>query len=376
MTSDKKLRLVVAGQTPPPLFGQNIMIHDILNLVFHDPEIEADHLNFCFNIDLKQIRKVNLTKIWVLCKIIVRLLLIRLSGKIDCLIFPVGGPYQRPIYRDLILLPWCYLTSRHVILHFHAAGIARALPHLSPFLRWLVLRIYRYSTGAIVMTKLGKEDPHSLGIIKVIEIPNWLSDTYDSKLLRRGTSKTVNILCVGLITPEKGTPALLQAFSRFHKQHPECKLVLVGECLPPYTESRLQNDIENLNLKGSVEVTGVLTGDLKWRRFVEADLYIFPTVAPQESFGRVMVEAMMWALPVVATDWRGNTEVLGDNPGGIYVPIEPDLVLNLTAALERAFEQKDNWKEWGTRNRARFLNCYDKSMVAPDFIHYLKSMQR
>jgi len=376
MAINKKIRIVVAGQFPPPLFGQNITILDIYNVLTGDEDIKVERLPFNFNFDLKRLRKVNISKIGELFKIVGRLFLLRLKGKIDCLLYPVGGPHQVPVIRDILLLPWCYIFVRNVVINFQAAGIANTLPEFNFLIRWLVPRIYRCSTSAIVWTHFGKQDPISLGIEEVLVIPHWLTDTYEPKVFKKDRTNTVNLLCVGLITPEKGTPALLHAFSRFSKQHPECKLVLVGECLPPYTESQLQNDIENLNLNGSVEVTGVLTGELKWRRFAEADLYIFPTVAPQESFGRVMVEAMMWALPIVATDWRGNTEVLGDNPGGVYVPIEPDLVLNLTAALERAIEQRDNWKEWGTRNRARFLNCYDKSKVAPDFIHYLKSMQR
>ena len=366
----------MAGQFPPPLYGQNITILDIYNVLTGDEEFVVERLPFNFNFDLKRLRKVSISKIGELFKIVGRIFLLRLKGKIDCLLYPVGGPHLVPVIRDILLLPWCYVFARNVVLNFQAAGIANTLPEFNFIIRWLALRIYRCSTSAIVWTHFGKQDPSSLGIEKVTVIPHWLSDTYEPNLLQKGISKTVNILCVGLITPEKGTPALIQAFSRFHKQHQDCRLVLVGECLPPYTETQLQNDIENMNLKGSIEVTGVLTGELKWRRFAEADLYIFPTVAPQESFGRVMVEAMMWALPVIATDWRGNTEVLGDDPGGVYVPIEPDLVLNLTAALESAIEQRDNWKEWGNKNRERFLNCFDKLRVAPDFIQYLKSMRR
>jgi glycosyltransferase involved in cell wall biosynthesis len=97
---------------------------------------------------------------------------------------------------------------------------------------------------------------------------------------------------------------------------------------------------------------------LKWERYAEADLFVFPSVA-RESFGVVMAEAMMWSLPVLACDWRGNREVLGNPPEQLLFPPEPDLTSQLQRALANVIAQRGRWSEWGNRNRQVFLERYD-----------------
>jgi glycosyltransferase involved in cell wall biosynthesis len=137
-----------------------------------------------------------------------------------------------------------------------------------------------------------------------------------------------------------------------------CRAVLVGECLAPYTPEMLSADIKRLGLEGIVELPGVLSGRDKWSRFASADLFAFPSVAPLESFGLVLVEAMMWALPVVAADWRGASEVVGEEPGGICFKPFPDLTTGLTDALREMLRQRDQWPAWSSRNRARYEELF------------------
>jgi glycosyltransferase involved in cell wall biosynthesis len=122
----------------------------------------------------------------------------------------------------------------------------------------------------------------------------------------------------------------------------------------------LRKLIHEQGLDDCVELPGVLSGAAKWREFARADLFIFPSVAPYESFGLVLVEAMMWSLPIVATDWRGNREVFteGDKPGGICFPPGEQLAGDLEQAIEQALQAKDRWIEWGALNRDLYERRY------------------
>jgi glycosyltransferase involved in cell wall biosynthesis len=112
----------------------------------------------------------------------------------------------------------------------------------------------------------------------------------------------------------------------------------------------------------TVQLPGVLSGAAKWKAFATADLFVFPSIAPYESFGLSLVEAMMWSLPVVVTDFRGNKEVLGgaDSPGGICFDPGPNLAATLFIALQDAFGKRDSWSRWGERNRVEFENRFEK----------------
>jgi glycosyltransferase involved in cell wall biosynthesis len=352
----RKTRLVVAGAVPPPIGGQAVMIARIISDLQEQKAFEVVHLPFFFTRNVRRTRRAGLGKVFELFAVLGRLARIRTGGVIDALLYPVGGPQFVPLVRDVCLLPWFLLASRKVILHFHAGGIAETIDD-HPFLLSRIVRfLYRKAAAAIVMTEFGRRDATSLGIKTVKVVPHTLDDAFDPELVDRGELPS-RLLYVGHLSQEKGTPALLEAFAVLRQNGSDCVLELVGECLPDYGEAELKNSIARLGIQDAVQLAGVLSGPDKWRRFGRADLFIFPSLAP-ESFGLVTAEAMMWALPVVACDWRGNREVLGEGFGGICFDPGTDLGNSLTLALREAIVQRDHWKEWGERNRRNFENRY------------------
>jgi len=369
----KKKRVVIAGQIPPPIGGQAIMIARILHELGSQSAFEVVHLPFYFTRNVRRTRRAGLDKILELFAVLWRLARIRASGVIDALLYPVGGPQLVPLVRDVCLLPWLLLATRKVILHFHAGGIAEAIDHHPFFLRNIVRFLCRKTDAAIVMTEFGKRDAAYLGIDNVKVVPHTLEDTYEPNIVRRNIGPRAKILYVGHLAHEKGTPALLEAFASLRRTGADCSLELIGECLPPYSEDEMKASIRRLDLTNAVELTGVLSGQEKWNRFARADLFVFPSLAP-ESFGLVTVEAMMWALPVVACDWRGNREILGESFGGICFLPGDNLTESLANALREAFSQRGKWEEWGTRNRQTFESKYKAECFPARFADAIDSL--
>jgi glycosyltransferase involved in cell wall biosynthesis len=369
----KKKRVVIAGQVPPPIGGQALMIARILSELRSQRRFEIVHLPFYFTRDVRRARRAGLDKVREVFAVLWRLAYIRASGVIDGLLYPVGGPQLVPLMRDVCLLPWILLASKKVIFHFHAGGIAETIDHYPFFLRAVVCFLYRKGEAAIVMTEFGKRDATSVGIKNVNVIPHTLEDTYDPDIVSRDLGCGPKLLYVGHLAREKGTPSLLEAFAALRHTGADCLLELVGECLPSYSESELKASIHRLGLQGAVRLWGVLTGKAKWERFAQASLFVFPSVAP-ESFGLVTVEAMMWALPVIACDWRGNREVLGDEFGGILFQPHPTLANALATALREAFALRQKWNEWGHINRQSFERNYKAKSSRSRLVEVLESL--
>jgi len=333
------------------------MIARILDELRASERFSVVHLPFRFTKNIQQTRRGGFGKVAEVFAVLIRLIRIRSSGAIDLLLYPVGGPQLVPLIRDLCLLPWMILVAKKTCLHFHAGGIAETIDKQPFIVRHLVRWLYRKSSLAIVMTQFGKRDPRSVGIEQIEVVPNTLEDRYDEHTLNRNTGRLPRLLYVGHFSEEKGTPSLLQAVAMLRDSGRNCLLTLIGEAVPPYTDADLQSVIERLGLQSTVRGCGVLSGQEKWNQFAEADLFVFPSLAA-ESFGLSMVEAMMWALPVVACDWRGNREVLSDEFGGILFQPSENLSTALTKALEDTLAQRHQWKAWGLRNRKTFLERY------------------
>lgn len=365
MPATHKPRIVIAGQIPPPLGGQNVMIARLLDAFRTDNRFDCAHLAFQFTPDFKDVRRGSIWKVLELVKVILRLFVLRLRGRIDLLIFPAGGPQTVPIVRDILLLPWVLLFSRRTVLQFHAAGIADRFAKKRGLLGALLAPLYRRCHAAVVMTEFNRRDPESFGIRRIEVIPHLLPDEFDASLTGKNPAQ-LRLLYMGHLCADKGTPELLRAFKMITEREPSAVLELVGECLPPFSDGQLRALLRELGIENRVETPGVLSGRAKQEAFGRADIFVFPTVAPYESFGLVMIEAMMWGLPIVATDWRGNRDVLGTDFEGVCFAPGSDLAVAVGTALSEAIRAMEGGGRTG-KNRTLFLERYHFTQAAFDF---------
>jgi glycosyltransferase involved in cell wall biosynthesis len=292
-----------------------------------------------------------------------------MHGRIDCVLYSTGGPDVLPILRDLVLLPFAHLLCRRVCVYFQAAGIARKQAELPRILNVLNRAVHRMCLGAVVITEYGRADPLALGITNIKVLPYGIEDHCSPILARSPSDQSVRvpvIIHVGHLCADKGTPQFIAACGKLRKSGHAFSLRLVGECLPPYSARQLSLDMAAAQLADRVVHSGLLQGIALWESYRDADLFVFSSVAPYESFGLVLLEAMMMGLPAVVTDWRANTDVLGRNEpaGGVIASSDESLPLQdrLGVALESALMQRGQWMEWGTRNRDRYLREFSIDM--------------
>lgn len=110
---------------------------------------------------------------------------------------------------------------------------------------------------------------------------------------------------IGRLVINKDQKTLIAAFAKIKSACPNAKLVILGQGV---LEQLLKEQVKQLGLTNDVIFTGFLPDGF---RFVKAfDVYVSPSI--QEAFGRVLLEAMLGKVPIIATRVNGVPEVIGN----------------------------------------------------------------
>lgn len=177
---------------------------------------------------------------------------------------------------------------------------------------------------------------------KVVVIPHGVDhDRFypDARMGERfkgecGFSRRTRIITfVGRLTPYKGLPTLLKAFSHVLRKIKNVVLVLVGEGIE---EKRLRTLAFDLKIYDKVVFAGVVDDESLANYYRMSDVFVLPSRSDAESFGLSVLEAMACGIPAVATDVGGVSYVVGD--GGILVG--PNSPLEMAEALEQVLSDQ------------------------------------
>jgi len=128
---------------------------------------------------------------------------------------------------------------------------------------------------------------------------------------------------------ERGGIELLEAFKILNKEYNNIELVIRAS-VPPYIHNKYQQILAEENVKIFEQVLS----KEEWERILKsADIFLFPGyITP----ALTILDAMSYELPVVATNWRGNCEMVKDGETGFLIrpPFE------LTPDMPLTYEQK------------------------------------
>jgi glycosyltransferase involved in cell wall biosynthesis len=115
-------------------------------------------------------------------------------------------------------------------------------------------------------------------------------------------------LYIGPIIKRKGLKWLIKAFKIVKKENSQIKLILVGE---GDHKKYLEEMVNDMGLQDSVEFKGRIDDKIKIATYYKnSDVFVLPSLS--EGLPTVILEAMYFGLPVIATDILGIKEHFED----------------------------------------------------------------
>jgi glycosyltransferase involved in cell wall biosynthesis len=128
--------------------------------------------------------------------------------------------------------------------------------------------------------------------------------------LPRSPSWPPRFLYAGRLLYWKGVHIAIRAFAEVVRQTPNALFTIVGD---GPERSKLEEDVKQNNLLGSVEFIPRLPQNTLFELYRSHDLFLFPSL--HDSGGFVVLEALSHGLPVVCLDLGGPKDIVTPNSG-------------------------------------------------------------
>ncbi len=137
---------------------------------------------------------------------------------------------------------------------------------------------------------------------------------------RQVTGAAFELLYVGRLVERKGVHYLLDALARLRTDRP-VYLRVVGD---GPMRAELEERARRLGLAERVIFDGFVSAEVLAQRFADCDAFVLPAIIDSkgdtEGLGVVLVEALTYAKPVIASAAGGIVDVIRDGETGILVP--------------------------------------------------------
>jgi glycosyltransferase involved in cell wall biosynthesis len=391
-----RIKVLVVGQTPPPYHGQAIMIERLLRGQF--AHVQLFHVRMAFSDTVSNVGRFKLGKVVHLLAVIVRIIYSRLVHGTKVLYYPPAGANRVPVYRDLAILLCTRWLFRRVIFHVHATGISELYPQLGRVEQFLFRRALFHPDAIVRITRCGVNDNRLLQARREWIVPNGVDDEFsrlecngaraavrnvpalatqelalsgakaahqielgeansiDSTATVICTFEPLHILFVGILRESKGLLVLLEACGFLAARGVPLEMEIAGQFQSAEFEHQVKSQIAELGLERQIRFLGVVQGEAKWEAYARANVLCLPTHYEAETFPTVLLEAMSFAVPVVASRWRGIPDIVDDGVTGFLV--EPHDAQAVADRLEQLQADPQLRSRMGAAARTKFLEQF------------------
>jgi glycosyltransferase involved in cell wall biosynthesis len=202
---------------------------------------------------------------------------------------------------------------------------------------------------------------------KVSLIPNpQTSERYDritdvaiaQKRRELGMDEQLSLVCVSRLYNRKGHVYLFEALAPLIGEGLKVKLYLVGS---GDFRSQLETRARDLGINDNVEFLGYRDDALEI--IAAADLIVHPSL--EDALSQALIESLMLAKPIIATDISGARDILDDGKyGTLVMPADPAA---LRTAVSDAIRNMDQASERAKSGREYLLEYMDAQRVADEY---------
>jgi glycosyltransferase involved in cell wall biosynthesis len=231
-----------------------------------------------------------------------------------------------------------------VILHWHGASFMEQYRRLSHFWKKKIKELLSHSDMVICLSSSWKNavltmapDANTFVLPNAVKIPGLA-------IKNRHPENAVNMTFLGQIGSRKGIWDLLQVVKKLIEHEYAIHLFIAGNG----EIEKLKEEVTRLGIRNNVNVLGWISGKERDALLRKTDIYVLPSYG--EGMPMSILEAMSYAVPVVATRVGGIPEIVKDNKTGFL--IDPGDRESLYNKLEILISSREHRERIGRQARS------------------------
>jgi len=185
------------------------------------------------------------------------------------------------------------------------------------FYNWCAMKNLKY---IIVQGKKMVHEMNELGFYNVLYVPNSKPIIFKPTIEYKIDKEVTRFVFLSRIHPDKGIGEILESV-KFLNENGYSKKIIVdfyGKIDNSYEDKFISqiSNINNVTYKGFLD----LTDNVGYETLSSYDMMLFPTYWNGEGFPGVVIDAYIAGIPIVASDWNLNKEVVEDGVTGYIIP--------------------------------------------------------
>ena len=344
----KKLLMFV--HLPPPIHGVSVMSEAVVQSRLIQEKFKLDVIPIRFSADINQLNRFSLKKLLLTFQLCGRLIERTLVFRPQAVYFTLV-PTGQAFYRDAFFVFFFKLLRCKMIYHLHGKGIREYAQH--PFRRFLYRFVFKRAKVVHLSKMLYDDIREFVPPADCYFVANGIADvTAGDRILDRRPRhrEPPQILFFSNMFEAKGPLVLLRALDILKRRRVEFQAVYAGGIYSQSVFDRFNELVQEFNLQEEVCFIGPVYGDKKEQLFLNTDIFAFPTLS--EAFGLVILEAMQYGVPTVASIEGSTPEIVEDGRTGYLVP-KGDAE-KLANQIEVLLKDPEKRRLFGLRARQRF----------------------
>lgn len=318
-----KQKILFIMHMPPPVHGASMVGQFIHDSKLINSSFDCHYVNLAVATRLDEIGKGGWHKAKGVLKKLMEVRNAVKSVKPD-LVYITPNSAGVPFYKDFITIMMLKMMGQKVVMHFHNKGVETWQGKWLD--NWLYKRYFKDVKLILLADALYEDVKKYVKRDDVFVCSNAIPAISNANQVNENSDHVPHILWLTNIMKTKGIMEYLSALKILKDKGVKFQADFVGGLTKEMSGEEFDRALSMMGLNGCCTYYGPKYGDDKYSFFSQADVFVLPSYT--EAFPVSILEAMQFALPVVASNVGGVSAEVEEGVSGFLLGGKQPIMLN------------------------------------------------